>query len=112
MDMEIYRKQYDFEMEQRNGIASATNIPIVALTIIGGALSSVVIGYKFSNTLSSNVFLLTTSLSALCILWTVYYVARSFIGYVYQKIPPSKQLTAYYVELKGWHIASGNTEEE
>lgn len=111
MDMEIYRKQYDFEMEQRNGIASATNIPIVALTIIGGALSSVVIGYKFDQTIQSYIFLVTVCLCALSMLWTVYYVARSFIGYVYQKIPPSKELGTFFKSLKDWYILKGETEE-
>ena len=112
MDMEIYRKQYDFEMEQRNSIASATNIPIVALTIIGGALSSVVIGFKFNSDIQTYLFITIVSLCALSILWTVYYIARSFIGYVYQKIPPSKELADYFKSLKDWHISQGETNEK
>ncbi|MDN3390877.1 hypothetical protein [Pseudoalteromonas sp. APC 3691] len=112
MDMEIYRKQYDFEMEQRNGIASATNIPIVALTIIGGALSSVVIGFKFNSNIQTYLFITFVSLCALSKLWTVYYIARSFIGYVYQKIPPSKELADYFKSLRDWHKEKGETDDK
>ena len=48
MEQEIYQKQYDFELEQRNSIASAANVPIVALTILGGALSTMIVDFQYS----------------------------------------------------------------
>lgn len=112
MDIELFRKQYDFELEQRNSIAASTNLPILGLTIIGSALSSVIIGYKYSLTLPLILFTVLVCLCAILLLGTVYYVVRSLTGYTYEKIPSSTLMLSHFNDLKTWHKNEGNDEAE
>jgi len=112
MDIEIYRKQYDFEMEQRNGLASAINIPIVALTIVGGALSSLLLKFKFTDSWFSHLFLSSSVACTALIVVSVYYLSKSFIGYVYDKIAPSSYLADYYQQLYDWNLSQNSDQNE
>jgi hypothetical protein len=103
MDIELFRKQYDFELEQRNTIAASTNLPILGLTVIGSGLSSVIIGYQYSSSVPSIIFTSLVSICALLMLWTVYYIVSSLIGYTYEKIPSSKLMLEHFNELKSWY---------
>ncbi|MEZ6933643.1 hypothetical protein [Aeromonas sp. S19(2024)] len=111
MNREVFQKQYDFELEQRNGIASATNTPIVALTILGGALSAVTTEFKYSNEPVTYLFLLFVTLAIGSMLISVYKLVRTLLGYSYQKIPPAKQLRKHLDNLKKWHNENGSSED-
>lgn len=104
MDNDIYQKQYDFELEQRNSLASATNIPIVALTVIGSALSTMVLGFKYDDNFISCIFIILSVLSSLIMLKALYCAVRSFLGYSYQKIPPAKEMYQHHKELLDWYF--------
>ena len=43
MHLELFRKQYDFELDQRNSLTSATNIPLVAITVVASATSVILV---------------------------------------------------------------------
>ena len=83
MDIELFRKQYDFELDQRNTIAASTNLPILGLTIIGSALCLIIVGYIYSITFQSIAFTSLASLCALFMLCTMYYIVRSLIVYTF-----------------------------
>ncbi|MDR5873299.1 hypothetical protein [Vreelandella gomseomensis] len=110
MNREIFQKQYDFELEQRNGIASATNTPIVALTILGGALTSIINGFNYNYNLVTYYFIGCIVLSAVSMLVCIYKVVRTFLGYSYQKVPAAKELKHYLNQLKDWHNSNGSDE--
>ena len=110
MDREIYQKQYDFELEQRNVIASSTNTPVVSITVIGGALSSMVMTYPYSNNFHSYAFLLFVAFSSLSAIVALFYIFKSVIGYSYQKIPSPVALSEHYKELVKWHKENGTDE--
>ena len=110
MDKEIYQKQYDFELEQRLAIASSTNTPIVALTIIGGAASSMVLGYPYSVNNYTVAFCFFIAGCIIAILVALIYIFKSLLGYSYQKISSVIALSNHYSELKQWHKNNGETE--
>ncbi|MGR5370734.1 hypothetical protein [Photobacterium damselae] len=111
MDKNLYQKQYDFELEQRNSLASGTNIPIVALTIIGGALSTMVTGFEYKADAWTYCFLTFVSLSIISVLVSLYKTVRSFLGYSYQKIPPAQAMKEHLEALAEWHKEQGLDEE-
>jgi hypothetical protein len=110
LNREVFQKQYDFELEQRNGIASATNTPIVALTILGGALASAIIGFEYTCSLITYFFAFFISLTSISMLVCVYKVVRTFLGYSYQKIPAASLLKQHLDSLKSWHAANGGND--
>ena len=111
MERDIYHKQYDFELEQRNFIASSTNTTAVSITVIGSALSSLLLAFPYSNGAVTLSFIALSALSAISTTISLIYIFRSVIGYSYQKIPSSAALTAYFEELKNWYKNSGTPQE-
>ena len=112
MDRELYQKQYDFELEQRNSIASSTNIPIVSITVIGGALSTMVLSFPYSGGFGTIGFVVAAMLSVAAILIALFFVLRSLIGYTYAKIPSPTALAEHFRDLETWHRNNGETEEK
>jgi len=112
MNREIYQKQYDFELEQRNAIASSTNTPVVSITVIGGALASMVVAFPYSREAITFGFLAFAMLSAISAVVALVYIFRSVIGYSYQKIPSPVALTAHFEELKNWHRNNGTSQDQ
>tara|TARA_Y100001951_G_C11264217_1_gene254453 strand:- start:418 stop:1170 length:753 start_codon:yes stop_codon:yes gene_type:complete len=112
LNRDVFQKQYDFELEQRNGIASATNTPIVALTILGGALAAVITGFKYSKEPVTYLFLLFALLAIGSMLISVYKLVKTFLGYSYQKIPPAKQLREHLENLKNWHNTNESSDDK
>lgn len=112
MEQEIYQKQYDFELEQRNNIASAANVPIVALTVLGGALSTMIVDFKYSWNLPTYTFTLISALALIAMVVSLVLVFRSFLGYSYQKIPTASALAQHHIALKIWHKGNGESDED
>lgn len=111
MNSDIYQKQYDFELEQRNAIASSTNMPIVSITVIGSALSSMVLAFSYSHEFVTYSFLTFVTLSGISTIISLVYIFKSVIGYSYQKIPSTVELSAHYQDLLKWH-KENRTERE
>ncbi|EKD98434.1 MAG: hypothetical protein ACD_23C00433G0001 [uncultured bacterium] len=112
MDRELYQRQYDFELEQRNSIASSTNTPVVSITIIGGALSSMILAFPYTKEIITFGFILCALLSAISSIVALVYIFKSIIGYSYQKIPSFAALVEYFEKLKNWHRKNGADAEQ
>jgi len=103
MDRDLFRQQYDFELEQRNSLSSATNSPIVAITVVASATSVVLLDYQYKSVFQTYLFVGLVCLDLLSITFAVWCLFRSFWNYEYQKIPSSPALKKHYDELLGWH---------
>lgn len=103
MDRDLFRQQYDFELEQRNSIAAATNIPIVAITVVASATSVVLLDYQYKSIFQTYLFVVFVCLALLSIVISVWYLFRSFWNYEYQKLPSTSALKKHYDELLDWH---------
>jgi hypothetical protein len=111
MDRELTRKQYDFEIDQRNALASAINIPIVAITVVASAASAVVLDFSYELSPRTYAFALCMTTAMAAVVFSVYSVFRSFWNYEYQKLSSPKALTAHYNELIAWHKGQGQADE-
>lgn len=110
MDRKIYQEQYDSELNQRNHLASTVNVPIVAATVLGGALSSMLLRFTFKIDAVSISFVIISIISALFLGMSVFLIFRSLIGYEYEKIAPPSALKTHYNKLKEWHEKNPNSE--
>jgi hypothetical protein len=108
MQTELIQKQYDFELDQRNTIASVTNIPIVAITIVASAASVALLDYRYQGEILTYLFALFIGLSILAIGFSVFYVFRSFWNYEYKKLASPALLRPHYNDLLKWHIEHGS----
>lgn len=107
MHLDLFRKQYDFELEQRNGLTAATNIPIVAITVVASAASVILLDYRYNRDLLSYVFGVFAGTAVLTMAFSVYSVFRSFWNYNYQKLPSGKALRQHNEDLLAWHLQNG-----
>jgi hypothetical protein len=112
MHPDLFRKQYDFELDQRNGLTSATNIPIVAITVVASAASVILLDYRYSKDLSSYVFAGLAGAALFTIVFSAYNVFRSFWNYHYQKLPSARALKQHGDALRAWHLQSGSSPED
>lgn len=112
MHPDLFRKQYDFELEQRNGLTSATNIPIVAITVVASAASVIFLDYRYNRDLLSYAFGGFAGAALLTIAFSVYSVFRSFWNYNYQKLPSGKALRQHNEALLTWHLQNGSSPDD
>lgn len=107
MDKTVFQKQYDFELEQRNAIASSTNTPVVSITVIGSALSSMVLTFPYSTDIVTSIFLALVVFAAVASIVALIFIFKSIIGYTYEKIPTASALAAHHEALNKWHFENG-----
>jgi len=103
MDRDLFRQQYDFELEQRNSIAAATNIPLIAIIIVASATSVILLDYQYKSIFQTYLFVILVCLVLFSIVFSVWYLFRSFWNYEYQKLPSTSALKKHYDELLAWH---------
>lgn len=111
MQLDFLQKQYDFELEQRNSIVSATNIPIVGITVVSSALSVTLIEFQYREDWQTYGFCVFWALSILCVVFSMGSVFASFHNYEYQKLPLSSHLIAFKEALYQWHYENANANE-
>lgn len=107
MQTDLVRKQYDFELDQRNSIASITNLPVVAITIVASASSVVLLDYRYEKSIPTYLFALFIGLCLVAIAYSVFCVFKSFWNYEYQKLPGAAQLKQHYDALVAWGLENG-----
>lgn len=112
MEREIFQKQYDFEMAQKDALSSTVNIPIVSITVIGGALSSMLLSFPYAKSYVTYFFLIGIVLCVAFSSYALILVFKSLVGYWHQKIPPSSTLYSYHKNLLNWHLQQGASEED
>jgi len=112
MDDAIYKKQYDFELDQHHHLASRVNIPLMAITVLGGALCTMAVKFQYGDGILTIIFLLLTICSFMSLIVSVYYLFRSLLGYIYQKIPSFSEIEKMRSELIRWYLNNGGTEVE
>jgi len=112
MHPDLFRKQYDFELEQRNGLTAATNIPIVAITVVASAASVILLDYQYNRDLLSYAFGGFAGAALSTIAFSVYSVFRSFWNYNYQKLPSGKALRKHSETLLAWHMQNESSTED
>jgi hypothetical protein len=111
MDIELYRKQYDFELDQKAQISASANIPISAATFIFGGLAAVTFAFDYGDERLSQIFMWVLSTSVAAIAVAVFYIFCSILGYKYQKLPLLSQLKDHRAKLLSWHEKNGSTAE-
>jgi hypothetical protein len=112
MHPDLVRKQYDFELDQRNGLTSATNIPLVAITVVASATSVILVDYRYGFDYLTYAFGIFTAATLGAIAFSVYSLFRSFWNYDYQKLPRSTDLLKHSQDLYSWHVQNGSNSAE
>lgn len=101
MNNDLYKDRYDFEWNHRSHLLGVTNICIVAAAIIGSGLVAEAQGFNYASDLKC-IFLSIWILSAFSFATSLYFIARSLIGYGYSHIATPSELQNHHKELLKW----------
>lgn len=99
MKSEIYRQLYDFEMAQRDHLIAAVNIPIIAITALGSALVAMALGFPYSRSIATALFVSCSATAAVALLVAIANAFRSILGYEYARTTSPKTWQKYYDSL-------------
>lgn len=81
MYADLFHKQYDFELEQRNTIASSTNIPLVTITAVASATCVILLDFQYSQKIKCYFFVFFVCVDILFFLKATFLIFRSFWNY-------------------------------
>ncbi|MBS7808243.1 hypothetical protein [Variovorax sp. PCZ-1] len=112
MQAELLRKQYDFELEQRNSLTAATNIPLVGITVVASALSVISVDFRYEFEYSTYLFAIFGLATLIAIVFSIHSIFRSFWNYEWKKLPRSQDLLLHSEELYNWHLKNGSSSIE
>jgi hypothetical protein len=107
LKQEIYKEHYQFEWDHRSHLAAAINLPIAGITVVGGAVAAMVLGFSFSKGTLTSCFVVLAALTAVSLLASVVFLFRSILGYQYQRIATPRKLKEHYDSLSSWHATYG-----
>jgi hypothetical protein len=85
MNSEIYRDLYNFEMEQRGHLIDAVNVPIIAITVLGSALATMLLSFPYQPGMLQLGFAVFSGVAGAGLVVAITAVFRSFIGYEYER---------------------------
>lgn len=106
MKSDLYKERYDFEWNHRTHLLEMTNVLIAVAAIVGSGLVFEVKTFEYTSWLFC-WFLVLSIGSALALAASVYFIARSIVGYGYSHIATPKQLEEYESQLGQWCSENG-----
>lgn len=112
MDPDLYQQIYAFEWDQRSALNSAANIPIVATTVLGGAIATMGLGYPYSSSTESLSFAMLMLTASVALGWSAYSIVRSLVSSKYKKIPSPMTLREHFANLSAWHLRNAGSIEK
>lgn len=99
--MDVIKDLYDAELSRREQLISAVPLPVGILTLLGSLLLYMLREFSWpGHTITQWSFLTAATLCAICILCSITYLIRSYIGNIFRG--QATQYVAKADELLGW----------
>ncbi len=101
MEIELFEKQYERELNRRHQLTSTLSLPLGVLTILGGALGVMAKEFSYGSQVMSVIFSSTLLLAGLAFAGAVFFIVRSYFyfGHSYSHIPAPGLLKEYHAQL-------------
>lgn len=112
MKLEWLKDHYFFELNRKQQLESALNLPVAVLTGLAGLVA--LYAPRLACPVGARLLLLDL-LVALAVVFLVvafWNLVRTFLRYEYQEVAPATKLLSYHADLKTFHSGAGGTEED
>jgi hypothetical protein len=110
MDLNLCKEFYFFEIKRNEEMGGRLNLPFTVLSILGGIVAYIVQNFYFEMGWLSVIFGLFIFLATGSIIISIYYLIRSYHGYIYEYLPTVFDLNEYHTSLKNYY--RGDTFDE
>jgi hypothetical protein len=112
VDKETCWKLYEFEWEQRNALASAVGIPIVAVTAVGGVIATMALSFPYGGVpILALGFIASLVFSTALLITSVCMIFRFLLTASYRKLDSPVKLLGHSKNLVEWHLANDSSRE-
>lgn len=108
-ELEFYRSLYQRELNRRNDLDNAVNIPIGIITLLTALLYFLINHHKFECLKIWNLSMsITIFLSIILLLIGIFFLSKSFnnlfVGFKYLNFPTTRELRNYQIQLENYEI--------
>ena len=104
MDFDFIKDQYSFELERKNQLSIALNLPTGVLIVLGSLLGFFAKEFPYDlSPVITIIFFLILGIAMILFFIAVCYLIQSFFGYKYSFIPTPGRLKDYYDKLLHHH---------
>ena len=111
MKLDLAKEFYLDEWSRRDQLTSNIGTPITVLTAIGGAVVLMIQSFSDGQFWLAAAFAGAASSAIASLLVATYFIARSYHGYEYQRIPRAAELDAFCKELHDYHATTAGSSE-
>ncbi len=107
-----FEELYKHELEQRERLRSALNLPLGLLVVVGGLFGIMLQSLWFEVSVLSILFYAAALGGVLFFSQTMYFLVRSYHGHIYKAMPFALEQRTYREGLREWHTKYGNGPDE
>lgn len=112
MKLEWLKDHYFFELNRKQQLESALNLPVAVISVLAGLIALYVPRLAWPSGAPVLLLDLLVALAVVLLALAFWNVVRTFLRYEYQEIAPATQLLSYHADLKAFHLATGGAEQD
>ena len=108
--IELFKALYFFEWSRRDQLTAALTIPIAADVLLGGLLAFLLRQYPYAADWLTVLFVVLIGTTVVFLVGSVFWLARSYHGYDYDRLPMSGDLLAHANTLRSYYEGVNDAE--
>lgn len=110
MNLAFAKELYEAEWARRDQLQSAVSTPLGVLTLLGTGIAYCYVGFQPKWPAATVLFVIAEITAGVFFSFAAYCLVRSYVGYVYRRIPFPSEIFQFYSDLKIFHVVSGSSD--
>ena len=110
--MEIFKEQYEFELERKEQLGTSLSLPLAMVSILGGILVFYAQHYPASSNGLTIAFAVFFGLFGIALVSAVYFIFRAYTGFTYQYVASGPDLKQWFDDLVSYYSAEADGRKE
>ena len=87
MDSDLFRKQYDHEVERQDKIVTSLGLPVGVLTIIGSGAAAMIQGFSYGFSNLNWWFYGLAAVDVVALIAALFFITRAYFSQTYEYLP-------------------------
>lgn len=107
----LHKESYYFEIERKDTLNSSLAFPVGIIALLAGAVSVMSNAISLPPSDTQKILIVLLFLAGLCLVFSCYYLVRTYWGHPYKYMPYSSELLEFRKKLFDFYVASGQTQQ-